>query len=83
MNRHALLVILGTVAILALLALFAHAGKLGGESCQCFFTGQCRYENHGFGEFVGYNLHVCRGSCAAYNWGWVEDRRCMYPEKTV
>lgn len=83
MNKHVLLFLFFIVAVLALLVLFVSAGKLGGESCQCFFTGACRYENHGFGNFVGYNLHVCRGSCAAYGWGWVQDDRCAYPQTTA
>jgi hypothetical protein len=81
-QRIMLLVFLG-VALCGLLGLFVStayaSGKLGGESCQCFYTNQCRYENKGFGEFVGYNYHLCRGSCAPYGRGWAQDDRCMYP----
>lgn len=82
MNERTVLVIVVIIGLLGLLVI-QHASasrKLGGEVGQCFYANQCRYENHGFGVFVGYNEHVCTGAWAAYGHGWVRDNRCVYPE---
>jgi hypothetical protein len=85
MKHGVTLGILFVVAIFGALILLGQAAaspRLGGEVCQCWHINECRYENHGFGEFVGYNYHTCGGSCAFYGRGWVKDSRCVYPEKT-
>ena len=84
--KQRLLVLLGIVAILGVLLLFmpqaSASRKLGGESGQCYNLDICRYENHGFGEFVGYNYQACTGAWSAYGRGWFRDARCAYPAKT-
>ncbi len=86
MKDHTALIITGSVAILALIifALLAYQAsasrKLGGESGQCYYLDQCRYENEGFGKFTGYNYHACTGAWSAYGKGWVRDERCDYPD---
>ena len=61
------------VSVIALLILlFVSVEGRGGESCQCFFAGECIFDDHG----VGYKYYYCRGSCAPYS-GWVPDYRCQ------
>ena len=65
------------VAIALLILLFASvdADFRRGENCQCFFIGDCAFDEHG----VGYRYHLCRGSCAAYS-SWWTDTRCVPPQ---
>lgn len=65
------------VAIGLVLMLFAavDADFRSGETCQCFFIGECAYDENG----VGYMYRLCRGSCAAYS-AWWPDTRCRQPQ---
>ncbi|MBS3148475.1 hypothetical protein J4219_06315 [Candidatus Woesearchaeota archaeon] len=46
-------------------------GSRGSESCQCFFTGPCEFDEYG----IGYRYQLCRGNCAAYS-SWSQYAGC-------
>jgi hypothetical protein len=81
MNHGIALGILFVVAVFGTMFLLGAAASphRGGEVGQCYYVDTCRYENEGFGVFVGYNYHVCAGAWAGYGDGWVKDLRCVYP----
>ncbi len=62
------------VALVILLFVSVGADFRSGENCQCFFIGECEFDENG----VGYNYRLCRGSCAAYS-AWWPDTRCRQP----
>ncbi len=62
------------VALVILLFVSVDADFRSGENCQCFFIGECAYDENG----VGYMYRLCRGSCAAYS-SWWPDTRCVQP----
>jgi len=85
MKERSVLMIVAIVGLIGLIVLMQDAAasrKLGGEVGQCYYVNQCRYENHGFGNFVGYNYYFCGGAWSGYS-RWVEDDRCVYPAETV
>jgi hypothetical protein len=54
----------GIVAVLALVAfLFIAVSAKNSESCSCYFTGDCFFDENG----KGYRYHQCGGSCTAYS----------------
>ena len=68
----------GIVAAIGVVIMFfaaVDADFRKGETCQCFFVGNCTYDENG----VGYRYHYCRGSCAAYSSWWV-DTKCNQPK---
>ena len=72
-------VLFSVVAVLALVAmLFISVQARRSESCQCFYVGECSYDDQG----VGYKYYLCRGSCAGYS-AWVADPRCQTPGITI
>ncbi len=84
MKQRILLFVLGIIAVFGIFALLLSSQatasrKLGGEVGQCLYLDECRYENEGFGVFVGYNYQVCTGAWSGYGRGWVRDDRCVYP----
>jgi len=64
------------VAVAFVILLFTSVGAdfRSCENCQCFFVGECEFDENG----VGYNYRLCRGSCAAYS-AWWPDTRCRQP----
>ena len=67
------LIIIGIVAITALIALIVIIDTVkggSGETCQCMLVGDCVYE-----DGVGYKWRQCYGSCYVYS-HWYKDNRC-------
>ncbi len=65
----------GVVAVLALiLFLFVAVEGRMGESRQCYFVGECQFDENG----VGYRYYQCTGAYAAYS-NWRVDSRCQIP----
>jgi len=63
------------VAVIALvILLFVSVEARFGESRQCYFIGECRFDNQG----VGYRYYQCFGAFAAYS-EWRVDSRCQIP----
>jgi len=78
---HVMRSLFSIVAVLALLIFLfisveADFGK--GESCQCFFIGDCQFDDWG----VGYKYYLCRGACAGYS-HWQVDNRCRIPKINI
>ncbi len=67
----------GIVAAVALvLLLFQTADGRMSEGRQCYYVGDCVYDdNH-----VGFRYYQCFGSYAAYS-NWIQDTRCSYPHE--
>lgn len=66
----------GIVAVLAIVVfLFISVEGRRSESCQCFYVGECQYDENN----VGYKYYMCRGACVGYS-DWRVDSRCFQPK---
>ena len=71
--------LLSIVAVLSLLImLFIAVEGRTGETCQCYYIGDCYYDENN----IGYRYYWCGGACAAYG-SWEIHPRCIAPELKV
>jgi hypothetical protein len=62
------------VVIALVVLLFIAVSAKNSESCQCYFIGECEFDENG----VGYRYHWCGGSCAGYA-SWEPYAACRDP----
>lgn len=65
--------IVAVVSLVLLLFVFVEGRS---ESRQCFYSGECVYDENK----IGFRYYQCLGSYAAYS-HVIQDTRCMYPDK--
>jgi len=66
--------ILAVIALVIFLFVVVE-GRMGGNR-QCYFIGECEYDDH----HIGFRYLQCTGSYYAYS-DWVREPRCVYPEE--
>jgi hypothetical protein len=64
------------VAISLVLFLFQAVEGRMGDGRQCYFVGNCEYDDNQ----AGYRYYQCFGSYASYS-HWEQDARCKYPNE--